>query len=91
VTQKTTRDKRRQKQRQSAASELRDSANDTKHADAVSGEQNRIRDAKKLHQDGRGGYSHPWRHPRPLGIDPAQQNEGLARQTPKDRKTAHLP
>ena len=43
---------------------------------------------EKLHQDGRGGYSHPWRHPRPLGIDPAQQNEGLARQTPK---TAHLP
>ena len=38
---------------------------------------------EKLHQDGRGGYSHPWRHPRPLGIDPAQQNEGLARQTPK--------
>ena len=62
------------------------SANDTKHADAVSGEQNRIRDAKKrrekLRQDGRGGYSHPWRHPRPPGIDPAQQNEGLARQKP---------
>ena len=23
----------------------------------------------KLRQDGRGGYSHPWRHPRPPGID----------------------
>ena len=46
VTQKITRDKWRQQQRQSATSELRDSANDTKHADADSGEKNRIRDAK---------------------------------------------
>ena len=43
---KTTSDKWRKAQRQPATSELRDSANDTKHTDALSGRQNRKQDAK---------------------------------------------
>ena len=46
VTQKATGGKWRKAQRQPTASELRDSANDTKHTDALSGRQNRKHDAK---------------------------------------------
>ena len=46
VTQKATGGKWRKAQRQPTASELRDSANGTKHTNALSGRQNRKHDAK---------------------------------------------
>ena len=38
-----------------------------------------------------GGHSRRCRHPKPPGINPAQQNAGSRRQTPKNNKTPHLP
>ena len=82
VTQKTTSGKRRKAQRQPTASELPDSANDTKHADAVSGEQNGKQGAKKRRKvvpKWLGRPLPPVPHPQP----PAQRTKGL-RQEEKD-------
>ena len=75
VTQKTTSGKRRKAQRQPTASELPDSANDTKHADAVSGEQNGKQGAKKRRKvvpKWLGRPLPPVPHPQP----PAQRTKG---------------
>ena len=75
VTQKTTSGKRRKAQRQPTASELPDSANDTKHADVVSGEQNGRQGAKKRREvvpKWLGRPLPPVPHPQP----PAQRTKG---------------
>ena len=52
----------------------------------VAGAQTRWRKRGKSRHDRGGGHSRRCRHPKPPGINPAQQNAGLARQTPKNQQ-----
>ena len=52
----------------------------------VAGAQTRRRKRGKSRHDRGGGHSRRCRHPKPPGINPAQQNAGLARQPPKNQQ-----
>ena len=73
---KTTSGKWRKAQRQSATSELRDSANDAKHADAVSRAQTREQDAKMRREVAPKWSGRPL-PPVPHLQPPAQRTKGL--------------